>query len=281
MPHNMRADELSAEKSRFLLSIVVPCYNEEESIPAMRSTFLPVVRSLVGSTVGGVDVISDVEVVFVDDGSRDNTAQVLRETFAALEEPHICWRFETHTVNRGLGAALRTGFAAAEGDVVVTTDSDGTYRFETVPALLALLAPGVDIVTASPYAPGGSVENVPGYRLLLSRGSSMLYRLLVDWKVHCYTALFRAYRRDIVKRINFQADGFLAGTELMVIAMLQGAHVVEFPTVLHARAAGVSKAKLKRTIKAHLIFQNEIAAHRLGMATMDQRHKAHSLEVAQ
>lgn len=281
MPMNAEVGAIGSRNGSFLLSIVVPCYNEEESIPAMRSTFLPVVRALVGSTVGGINEITDVEVIFVDDGSRDNTAQLLRETFEELAEPHIAWRFETHAVNRGLGAALRTGFAAAAGDVVVTTDSDGTYRFDTVPQLLALMTPGVDIVTASPYAPGGSVENVPGYRLVLSRGSSLLYRVLVDWKVHCYTALFRAYRRDIIKQISFEADGFLAGTELMVIAMLRGARVVEYPTVLHARAAGVSKAKLKRTIKAHLLFQNEIAAHKLGVASMDLRHKNKTLETVQ
>jgi len=248
-----------------LLSIVIPCFNEEESIAALPSTLLPVARALKGAHVGGVEPVTGVEIVFVDDGSRDGTLRLLRETFEAREDADLTVRLERHTTNRGLGAALRTGFAAASGDVVVTTDSDGTYRFETIPQLLGLLAPGVDIVTASPYAPGGNVANVPGYRLLLSRGSSLLYRLLVDWRVHTYTALFRAYRRDVIKRIPFQSDGFLAGTELLVKAMLQGFRVAEYPTVLHARAAGISKAKLLRTIRAHLGFQGQVLLWRLGL----------------
>ena len=208
---------------------------------------------------------SDVEVIFVDDGSRDGTLAALRQRFGTLKLPGVAVRFEQHIVNRGLGAALRTGFAAANGDVVVTTDSDGTYRFTEIPALLAMLAPDVDIVTASPYHPDGGVDNVPGYRLVLSRGSSVLYRLLVDWRVHTYTALFRAYRREVVKSISFESDGFLGGTELMVNAMLQGYTVVEYPTVLHSRVHGASKAKIARTIKAHLRFQGKIILTKLGL----------------
>ncbi|MGL4649391.1 MAG: glycosyltransferase family 2 protein, partial [Caldilineaceae bacterium] len=91
-------------------------------------------------------------------------------------------------------------------------------------------------------------------------------------RVHTYTALFRAYRRDVIQRTPFESDGFLAGTELMVKAMLQGCRVVEFPTVLHARAAGVSKAKLLRTIRAHLAFQGDVLRHRLGWGSLEQPH---------
>jgi dolichol-phosphate mannosyltransferase len=120
------------------------------------------------------------------------------------------------------------------------------------------------IVTASPYHPDGGVMNVAGYRLVLSRGSSFLYRILVDWRVHTYTALFRVYRGEVVKSIAFESNGFLAGTELMVNAMLQGYQVAEYPTVLHSRQNGVSKAKIMRTIRAHLKFQGEILLRRLG-----------------
>jgi dolichol-phosphate mannosyltransferase len=252
-----------------LLSIVVPCYNEEESVPLLPTTFLPTVRALPGVLVGDVERVDSVEVIFVDDGSRDNTYLALRDTFGSLREPKITFRIEKHAQNRGLGAALRTGFAAATGDIIVTTDSDGTYRFETIPELLALLRPGVDIVTASPYAPGGSIANVPAYRIVLSKGSSTIYRAVVDRRIYCYTALYRAYRSEVVKRIPFEADGFLAGTELMVKAMLQGRRVVEYPTVLYSRAAGTSKAKLVRTIRAHLGFQAAVLSHRAGWSSLE------------
>jgi dolichol-phosphate mannosyltransferase len=126
----------------------------------------------------------------------------------------------------------------------------------------------VAIVTASPYHPDGEVVGVPGYRLFLSRGSSLLYRILLDWKIHTYTALYRAYRREVVDQILFSADDFLGGTELMVKAMLKGYQVDEYPAALHRRMFGVSKAKLMRTIISHLNFQGRLVLHRLHIRSM-------------
>ncbi|NLE45701.1 MAG: glycosyltransferase family 2 protein [Chloroflexi bacterium] len=241
------------------LSIVLPCYNEAENIAKIRRELLPVATELTRDY--------SLEVVFVDDGSTDGTWLALTEAFGGADV-QIPVRFERHRANRGLGAALRTGLSAACGEVVVTTDSDGTYKFSEIPALLSCLVSGVDVVTASPYHPAGSVAGVPAYRLVLSRGSSTIYRLLVDWRVHTYTALFRAYRRAVVESITFEADGFLAGTELLVKSMLAGYHVAEYPAILHSRSFGVSKAKLVRTILAHLRFQVRILLHRLHLTTL-------------
>ena len=111
------------------------------------------------------------EVIFVDDGSTDATWSLLHQTFDSLNSPGMEFHFLQHEVNRGLGAALRTGFAGVSGDLIVTTDSDGTYKFSTIPALLACLTPGVDMVTASPYHPQGRVVGVPRYRLDFEPGS--------------------------------------------------------------------------------------------------------------
>lgn len=248
------------------LSIVIPCYNEADNVDKLVTEFVPVAVALIGATLPGGETVTHVEVVFVDDGSKDGTHAALTGAFGAMDLPGVSFRFEQHVVNRGLGAALRTGLGAATGEVIVTTDSDGTYRFETIPALLACLQPDVSIVTASPYAPGGAIANVEGYRIFLSKGSSFLYRVLVDRRIHTYTALFRAYRRPVVERITFEADGFLAGTELMVNAMFAGYKVAEYPTTLYSRAFGASKAKIMRTIRAHLGFQGHILLRRLGLA---------------
>jgi dolichol-phosphate mannosyltransferase len=246
------------------LSIVIPCYNEAVNVPKIQAEFLPVATELAKTR--------SLEVVFVDDGSTDGTWQALVDTFG--NDPHVAVKFEKHQVNRGLGAAIRTGFAAACGEVIVTTDSDGTYSFSKVPELLSSLTPDIDIVTASPYHPAGGVEGVPAYRLVLSRGSSAIYRLLVSWRVHTYTCLFRAYRRQVVEHITFESDGFLAGTELLVKAMLTGYRVAEYPAVLYRRVFGTSKAKLMRTILAHLRFQGRILLHRLKVVSLTQSGKA-------
>ena len=249
------------------LSVVVPCFNEEDNIEKLKMEFFPVIEKLLGSRLDGGQ-IDAIEIVFVDDGSKDGTYDALKNAFGSYEYPSISVKFEKHDVNRGLGAAIRTGFGAITGDVVVTTDSDGTYHFSTIPSLLEHLKGKVSIVTASPYHPNGEVVGVPGYRIFLSKGSSMLYRILLSWKVHTYTALYRAYRREVIDEISFAADDFLGGTELMVKAMLKGYQVDEFPAALHQRMFGVSKAKLLKTIKSHLEFQTRLLFHRLRIRSM-------------
>jgi dolichol-phosphate mannosyltransferase len=170
-----------------------------------------------------------------------------------------------HERNRGLGAALRSGFRAATGARVVTTDSDGTYRFADIPGLLACLDGGADLATASPYHPAGRVVGVPPARLLLSQAASLLYRLLVDRRIHTYTSLFRAYRRTVLEQVTFASDGFLGGTELLVKARLRGFKVAEYPATLSVRQMGVSKLRLGRTIRAHLQFQARLLLLRLGL----------------
>jgi dolichol-phosphate mannosyltransferase len=249
------------------LSVVVPCFNEEDNISKLEAEFFPVIKDLLGKNLAGGQ-IDFVEIIFVDDGSTDNTYKALQNAFSSIEYPAISVMFEKHAENRGLGAAMRTGFDVVTGDVIVTTDSDGTYHFSTIPSLLGHLSGDVAIVTASPYHPDGEVVGVPGYRLFLSRGSSLLYRILLDWKIHTYTALYRAYRREVVDQILFSADDFLGGTELMVKAMLKGYQVDEYPAALHRRMFGVSKAKLMRTIISHLNFQGRLVLHRLHIRSM-------------
>lgn len=111
------------------LSVVIPCYNEAENVPKIQRELLPVLAWLANT--------SSLEVIFVDDGSRDNTWQAFHAAFANKIIPNLEFRFEKHEHNRGLGAALRTGFAASRGNVVVTTDSDGTYAFAEIPSMLA------------------------------------------------------------------------------------------------------------------------------------------------
>lgn len=247
------------------LSIVVPCYNESENVERLYTELLPILLDLGANKTTLDKPVHSVELVLVDDGSIDDTYLALKNRFANVHDSWLTVQIVRHAVNRGLGAAIRTGLHAATGDVIVTTDCDGTYRYEEIPRLLACLTPDVSIVTASPYHPFGNVMNVPVDRLVLSRGSSLLYRLLVSWKIHTYTALFRAYRREVVQHVPFESDGFLAGTELLVKALLSGYGVAEYPTVLHSRVHGVSKAKLLRTIRAHLRFQADILLWRLGI----------------
>jgi dolichol-phosphate mannosyltransferase len=246
------------------LSVIVPCYDEADNVSKLYDELLPIIESLImPEPHHDSEKIHSAQLIFVDDGSQDTTYSRLKQRFGDSSKSGITSEFLKHETNLGLGAALRTGFSHAEGDIILTVDSDGTYKFSDIPLLLTLLTPNVDIVTASPYHPRGGVSGVPAYRLLLSKGSSLIYRVLVDRHIHTYTCLFRAYRAEVVKNIGFKSNGFLAGTEILVYAMLRGYHVTELPTVLYKRIYGVSKAKIMKTILSHLRFQGGVVLYRL------------------
>lgn len=236
------------------LSVVIPCYNEAENVPGLSADLLPVLERLRQS-----ERWQAVELLLVDDGSKDATAQLVSEAFSNLPN----FRLLRHGVNQGLGAALRTGLAAATGDVIVMTDSDATYPFGEIEPMLARLTDGVDIVTASPYHPDGGIDNVPPFRIFLSKGASALYRVLVNPRLHTYTSMFRAYRRAVLVNGRPEHSGFLGVTELLVCAMLNGAKVAEHPCRLRVRRYGQSKAKVWRITKSHLNFQRQIIGYRL------------------
>jgi protoporphyrinogen oxidase len=254
------------EEQDMLISIVVPCYNESANGTQVAEQLMPVAKSL---TERG-----PVEVIFVNDGSADDTQAVYERLSADHSGGALSCRVVNHDVNRGLGAALRTGFTAARGDIIVTTDCDATYRFEEIPHLLDMLTDDVDMVTGSQYHAQGRVANVPFYRLVLSRGSSTLYRAIVTRRLSTYTSLFRAYRRPVIENVTFTSDGFLAGTEILVNAFMGGYRVAEYPTVLYGRVHGVSHAKLLRTIAAHLRFQGRVLAARTGLIAAPWRARA-------
>ena len=229
-------------------------FNEAENVPRIHFELQPVVDELTR--------LHEVDVVLVDDGSTDGTFDELARMFSALGGPQLRFEIVRHQSNQGLGAALRTGFASCAGDVIVTVDSDGSYEFSEISALLLCLDPNIDLVTASPYHPNGRVEGIPAYRLLLSRGCSLGYRLLLDRKIHTYTCMFRVYRRSVIDNVVFEGDGYLAVTELMVKAMLMGYRVVEYPAVLRKRSRGTSKANIARTVRDHLRFQTSVLLNR-------------------
>jgi dolichol-phosphate mannosyltransferase len=222
------------------LTFVIPCYNEQEGIPKLLRA-LEETRQHIGPTY-------DWEVVIVDDGSSDGTADVLE---AAAANAGGAISVVRHPRNRGLGAALRTGFAHATGDLIATADSDCTYDPREVVHMLRLMRPDVDIVVASPYHPKGSVHNVPAYRLLLSHNLSRLYGWVTGADLFTYTSLFRVYRARVLRNVQFESDGFLSMAQILVSALLAGYQAVEYPTQLTVREYGESKAAIAKLIRDH------------------------------
>ncbi len=230
-------------------TLVVACLNEEEALPYL---FPEVDRLRSISREKGLAV----EVVFVDDGSTDRTGTLLAER----AEADPCCRVVTHEVNRGFGAALRTGIDAATAPITVSYDADATYPIEDVVRLLDGLRDS-DVAGATPFAGDGGADAASPFRRFLSRGVVSLYRLAVGKRakgITVFTCAFRAYRREALTRARHESDDFLAAAEILCLLLLQGARVVEVPSKLSARRHGTSKMRVVRTALRHLVLATKV-----------------------
>jgi polysaccharide deacetylase family protein (PEP-CTERM system associated) len=236
------------------VTLVVPCYNEEASLAYLDNTLRSVSERL-GSAY-------DLRFVFVDDASRDGTRALLERHFGGRPECTIL----QHERNRGVAAAIMTGLRAARTEVVCSMDCDCTYDPHELGRMIPLLAPGVALVTASPYHPLGSVKNLPAWRLALSRGASLLYRLVLPRSVHTFTSCFRVYRRESVAGIELREGGFLGIAEMLARLLLAGGTVVEHPAVLEVRLLGHSKMSAARGVLGHLGLLSRLALLRVRRA---------------
>ncbi|MEW5896134.1 MAG: glycosyltransferase family 2 protein [Nanoarchaeota archaeon] len=223
------------------LSLIVPCYNEEKGIENLHSQLNPVLESLSKDW--------ELELIFVDDGSKDRTLELLNHYFGKKSYVKIV----PHEINKNLGAAMRTGFAQATGDIIVTMDSDCTYDPKNIPKMLKVLDEDTDMVTASPYHPLGN-NNIPKHRLFLSKSITGIYCLLTGSRIYTFTALFRAYKKEVIQNVAFKSDDFLATAEILILALNKGYKVREYPTTLNTRAFGDSKIRMLKVIKSHFLF---------------------------
>ena len=240
-----------AEPPKIPISIVIPCYNEELSLPYLANTLQSVQESL-------ADNYSP-QFIFVDDCSTDQTWDVLRKHFGEQNN----FTLVKHPKNRGVAAAIMTGIRAAKTEIVCSMDCDCTYDPHELKNMIPLLKDDVALVTASPYHAEGKVLNVPAWRLTLSKGSSFLYRQVLRQKLATYTSCFRVYRRSEVESLKLEEDGFLGVAELLGKLDVSGAKVVEFPATLAVRLFGFSKMKLAKTIFGHLKLLSKLLRLRL------------------
>lgn len=243
------------------VSLVIPFFNEEDSVLPLKARLLPV-----------LDILAEelkVQLVLVDDGSSDSTYSRLREHFGEL--PNTQTTILRHLNNRGIGAAMSTGFEAASSDAVCTLDCDCSYNPEELPAMIdQLRESGADIVTASPYHPEGGVRNAKPWRIFISKAASMMYSYILPTKLHCYTSLFRVYRREWAEPGCFEAEGFVSVAEILAYASLEGAQIAEYPTTLGLRVNGSSKMRVPGVTLQHLRLMARTvgwrARHRLSPA---------------
>jgi dolichol-phosphate mannosyltransferase len=187
--------------------------------------------------------------VIVDDGSTDGTAAAAERLTAAQPRASLL----RLAPNRGLGGALRAGFAAARGEWIATLDADLTFRPENLAAMLAAAkAADVDLVAGSPYLRDGDLACVPWPRRLPSLMMNALYRGIFGMRLTAYTPVFRLYRAARLRELALDGEGFEINAEIAARGLLAGWRVAEVPAALETRAAGVSKLRRWRELSRHL-----------------------------
>lgn len=224
------------------VSVVIPMYQEVENA-ADTLTAVAEVLEREGW---------DFELVPVSDGSTDGTAGVLEHI--AADDPRVSPVVYVH--NRGRGYALRQGFALARGRYIVSLDADLSYTPDHAVRMVRVLLedPEVDVVLASPYMPGGSVEGVPFVRLALSKTGNWVLRRSLAKPIYTSTGIVRAYRREALVPLDLSSDGKEIHLEILSQALDMGLKVVEMPATLRSRKRGTSKFRPRRTVASHLEF---------------------------
>ncbi|MBI5631745.1 MAG: glycosyltransferase family 2 protein [Elusimicrobia bacterium] len=223
-----------------MLSVIIPCHNEEENIRRFETELCPSLQSL-GMLY---------EVILVDDGSTDGSAEAMKVLSAY---PSI--KVLSHGSNRGMGAALRTGFAQAKGQWIMTLDADLTFHPSQIAQLLAhQKETWADMVSGSPLLTPEGLAKVSWTRRLPSAVINGLYRLLFSRRLTSYTTIFRLYRASLLKAMRLVSNGFELNAEIAVRFVKNHRKLEEIPAVLSTREQGYSKLNRWRELKNHLVL---------------------------
>ncbi len=190
------------------------------------------------------------EIVLVNDGSTDQTESVARAIAAEDDAVTVV----SYHPNAGRGKALRSGLAAARGEIIASTEADLSWGGDILQRMTRALneQPGADLVVASPYRPGGRLESVPWLRGQISRLGNRVLCYFMPGDLTMRTGMTRAYRRSVIEALELESDGKEIHIEILSKAYALGYRAIEISATLSGRKKGKSKFKFKATALSHL-----------------------------
>jgi glycosyltransferase involved in cell wall biosynthesis len=211
-----------------MISLVVPVYQEAANIVE----FLHDVENHVQEAH---------EILLVYDFPEDNTLPAV----AAMQPPCTTVRLIHNTLGKGVLNALKAGFQATRGDVILVMMADRSDEPQVVAAMAKAIRNGADVVAGSRYAPGGRQKGGPRLKRLLSRWAGVSLHYLAGLPIRDATNNFRAYSRRVIEEIPIEGSAsFALALELTLKAHWNGWRVAEIPTTWHDRTAGQSRFRL-------------------------------------
>lgn len=208
----------SAEGLSF--SLIVPLYNEEETVPLLLDTVL--------KEVGSQPAF--LEIVLIDDGSRDRTVELVNAYSA--QDPRI--RLVQHERNRGLGAGIRTGLQAARGDLILYTDADLPFDFSLIPQLIALA--GEDRIVSGCRLNRGEGPR----RWVLTKVYNLLIYLCFGLRVRDVNFACKIIPRRLAQQLTLKSEGSFIDAEILLEALRLGYTIRQQPLIYHQRTLGQS-----------------------------------------
>lgn len=233
------------------ITIVLPAYNEEESLPPLLGRINEAYK------LNGWDA----SVLVVNDGSKDKTLEVARNFKADIPIEVLDIQPNSglaNAINRGLRKAIE---GLKDTDIVVTLDADDSQNPFLIQRMMQQIAEGSDLVIASRYQPGARIKGLKKSRIFFSWAAGLLFRVFVGFEgIKDYTCGFRAYRVDMLRKtIAYYGDKFITqkGFGCMVEVLLkvasQSATMNEVPMILrYDLKQGESKMNVQKTMKQTL-----------------------------
>lgn len=222
-----QVDETQSDSAKKppLVSVVLPTYNERESLALLHSELQNTVAGLSG------------EIVIVDDNSPDGTA-----AWARGATGRIPYRVLERKGERGLASAVMAGLRVARGEIVVVMDADGSHDPATIPAMVNIIQKGqAQFVVGSRWIHGGASEGLGGFRRVVSYGATILARPVI--RTSDPMSGYFAFRRSILNRHHLNPRGFKIALEILV--RCGPTPIAEVPIKFRARYAGKTKFSVR------------------------------------